>query len=357
MKKIYLLLLALSPLSSAYGSSEVPPYEEPTEEQLKMAREPDFCVRLATSYDSKVIDLGRPFVDEFLNPATVNGYGHPLMFENFDVATIILSTMTLVMDRENEEVLDMLSPVFKSDVSPRVKAETARLVATLPLKDQEQFISLWEAFFKENAHSDVHGNIVKCVEKAETETTKEDKERARSEAASKGEQVPPYVFEGHALKDMMGGRLWEGVSVASLIHNSCPLETFLIALSEALFLFPEDQRLKRTEGLLAQYPRITQPLDLINHAMEEGELDKELHRLLTFLSAYGKSDFEMEGNLPGVFWHYIGVEPIITIGDLQDIETKVRQVLEVNDTIDSTVFNEILRGPYLRWKEERQKTS
>lgn len=358
MKKIYLLLLALSPLSSAYGSSEVPPYEQPTEEQLKMAREPDFCVRLATSYDSKVIDLGLPFVEDFLNPAAVNGYGHPLMFENFDVAIILFDTIMLALERENEGVLDLLSPVFESDVSPRVKVETARLVTTLPLEDQERFVFLWEEFYKENAHPDVHEDIIKCVEKAEAAATREEKGIARSEAASKGKQVGPYVFEGHTLKDVMGGGLWEGVPVISLIQNACPLEEFLTGLAEALFLFSEDQRLEKTKGLLSQYPALTRPVDVVSYVMKEGGIDKELHRLITFLSLYGKGEFEMEGNLPGVMLWVAGVSPIITIKDLQDIEGDVRKILEANEgVIDSMVFNEILRGPYLRWKEERQKTS
>ncbi|HBN23147.1 MAG TPA: hypothetical protein DD412_07910 [Holosporales bacterium] len=360
MKIFYLVLLALSSLSYAHGSLEegYPPYGvEPTEDQLKMAREPDFCVRLAKSYDPEVIDSGRPFVEEFLNPATVDGHGHPLMFENFDIATIIFDTVTLAFERKNEGVLDVLSPVFKSDVSPRVKAETSRLVTTLPIGDQEGFVTLWKDFYEENAHPDVHEKIVKCVVKAEAETTRKEKGRARSAAASKGKQVDPYVFEGHTLKDMMDGGLWEGAPVLSLIQNACPLETFLIGLSEALFLFPEDQRLGKTMGLLAQYPAITRPVDVVSYVMKEGDIDKELHRVLTFLSPYGKSEFEVEGLLSSIIFSYISVSPIITIKDLQDIEGKVREVLDANEgVIDHMVFNEILRGPYLKWKDEHKKS-
>ena len=360
MKTLYLILFILSPLSCAYGSlgENYSPYGEPTEEQLKMAREPDFCVRLAKSHDSKVIDLGRPFVEKFLNPATVNGHGYTMFFENFDVATIIFGTMALALERKNEEVLDLLSPVFELDVSPRVKAETARLVTTLPLEDQEGFVVLWKGFYKENAHSDVHEKIIECVEKAEAATTREEKGIAKSEAASKGKQVDPYVFEGHTLKDVMDGGLWEGVPVISLIQNACPLEEFLTCLAEALFLFPEDQRLEKTKGLLAQYPTLTRPLDIVNYVMKDGEIDKELHRLITFLSLYGKGEFEPEEASPSIVWWFAGVNPIITIKDLQDVEGKVRKVLEANEgIIDFRKFHSFLQAPYLKWDAEHKKTS
>ena len=328
MKIFYLMLLVLSSLSYAHGSSEEghPSYGvEPTEDQLKPARKTDFCVCLAKKYDPKVIDLGRPFVEEFLNPATVDGHGNSLFHENLDLATIIFNTITLALERENEGVLDVLSPVFKSDASPRVKAETARLVTTLPIGDQEGFVTLWKDFYEKNAHPDVHEKIVKCV--GESEGIREEKDRDRDRRAA-------------------------------LMQNACPLETFLIGLSKALFLFPEDQRLGKTMGLLGQYPTITRPVDIVNYVMKEGDIDKELHRILTFLGSCRNNELEAEMDLMDVVWWIAAVRPILTIKDLQDIEGEMRKALDANKgVIGGILFNVTLRGPYLKWKDEHEKES
>lgn len=322
-----------------------------TKEQLKRLNEPDFCVRLNESYDSEVLEWGRPFVERFLNPATIDGSDSPLMLENLDVASIFLDAITLARDRENKEVLNLLSPVFESEVSPRLKAETARLVTTLPLEDQGKFVNLWKDFYKKKAHPDVHEEIIKCAKKAEEDPCNEPR-------ASTIRKNFSHDFEGHRINHIRGGSPSEDISLISLVMVACPLEMFLSGLSEVLFLFPEDQRLEKTKGVLAQYPRITQPIDVLNYIMEEGEIDKELHRLITFLSSYGNGDFETEGSLPSIMWWFAGVSPIITIQDLKDVDVKVREVLKANQgIIDFSEFHGFLRAPYLRWDAQYEKTS
>ncbi|NCP62627.1 MAG: hypothetical protein GW748_04870 [Alphaproteobacteria bacterium] len=357
MRKIFAMLLASCCLSQVSASSEGDIFSwEPTEEDKRMAQEPDFCVRLAKHHTPEVVEQARPFIERFLNPATLNGYAHPLVMENFDVASIISDTMALALDRENETVVEVLSPVFESDVSPRTKAETARLVTTLPLGDQEGFVTLWKAFYEKNAHHDIHEKIVRCV--AEAEGTEELKSDAGRAAFMRGQPRTPYVFEGHTLNSIMGGGLLEGVPVMSLIQASCPLETFLIDLSEVLFLFSEEQRLNKTEWILAQYPGLTQAVALFDYVMEEGDIDKELHRLITFLSPYGRGEFEIEGEMPSIMWWIAGVSPIITLEDMKDFEKKVRKILESNDGIvDRFEFNEILRQPHLKWVAEQKKST
>ncbi len=359
MKNFCLMLLASCYLSQVSASSEGDIFSwEPTEEDKRMATEPDLCVRLAKNHTPEVIDLGRPFIERFLNPATVDGYGHPLLMENFDVASIILDTMTLAFDRGNATVVEVLSPIFESDVSPRTKAETARLVTTLPLGDQEGFVTLWKAFYEKNAHHDIHEKIVRCVAEAEDAGTGEAQNITRREAKLNGNPIPPYVFEDHTLNAIMGGGLFEGVPVMSLIRASCPLETFLIGLSEVLFLFPEEQRLNKTEWIFGHYSALTQPVALFDYVMEEGGIDKELHRLITFLSLYGRGEFEPEGALPSIVWWYAGVSPLITLNDLQDVERKVCEISELNKGIITfREFHSLLSAPYEKWNAEHKKST
>lgn len=140
----------------------------------------------------------------------------------------------------------------------------------------------------------------------------------------------------------------------------CPLEKFLQTFSEVLFLFPEAQRLDKAAFLLAHYSKESEdfkPSSFLDYVMEKGDIDKELHRLLTFLAPYGQGETEAEGKLPAIMWWYASVSPIITLEDMQEVEQEVRKILKANENVITFhAFHDLLSIAYDRWNAEHKKS-